>query len=984
MVGPNIDRIPEYLKEEGPDWHAIYNEAPPRAIDVRPRHTMSMRNPAFGLTFSSDGRLLAVAEGFCVSLFDTETGQSLCELKPDLGADADPHLNRFSTVCFSPDDNLLVASGEDAIIYIWEVQTRDFQGTLVGHASDVVSIVFQDLNALISASRDSTIHFWDMETRRSTKTFSAPQDSTTSMALSSRGSCLALSGANDVTVLNIADGSVVEKLQGHQSSTWSVASSRTGKFVASAGSDRTVRLWKLAKRATAGSEAQTSSPAKRLHTMHGHHDLACCVCWTPDGQWVLSGSKDRHVRVWDPKTGVSQAVVWAHMNTVTAICASPTGKMFATGGGDCRVRIWSYSQRSDNPKEAQREQERSLAHSFSSKDRPGLGVPINHLPPSTERFPTLVSNGEDDWKSTTLLIREVCMLKMMEDLTNKPEWWRKVWDPEIASRWKHEAMEMDWTRYRQFADFTPAMADACIAELREKANLYQDNKLIPVFDYSTCVIKSDHLSPDLFSRLQAAIKPLENVPADRKDWHPNSGRKVLDLVHPSLWPLIYGRTRVVAEGNVDIENCLSACGYGNTIAQPESTQRVVTRGWLGPTLEFETLSIQFQWLPCDVEINESGHTRIKSYINNLHPYNVELYDIINGFIQESLPAWDVIYRWHNEFVCKRLDAKRVGTTCLAPERCSAGYDCVPWNRTNGDNDAESDEDYAYNQYTSNPERAKLDDAWFDSTHPVNLPDATVLPGDQDGGRDGDQDSEQSDDGNEDEDEKPRLFCLQADDVRKSGFFGNASRIQVIVKLANIELTPEHPVYTGGSWHIEGLLNEHICASALFYYDSENITESRLAFRARCDEEELQMLEYQQNDHRSISRTFAINADRGQDTVLQDVGSVLTRQGRAVFFPNLLQHRVMPFSLKDRSNPGHRKILALFLVDPAIPIVSTANVPPQQPHWIDASRQSHVPVNDTIYEEEAKRIRLDLMSERSMLQSRTNEELSSVTFDFCEH
>ncbi|KAK9597073.1 hypothetical protein V6Z92_003532 [Aspergillus fumigatus] len=30
-------------------------------------------------------------------------------------------------------------------------------------------------------------------------------------------------------------------------------------------------------------------------------------------------------------------------------------------------------------------------------------------------------------------------------------------------------------------------------------------------------------------------------------------------------------------------------------------------------------------------------------------------------------------------------------------------------------------------------------------------------------------------------------------------------LQVIVKLANIELTPEKPEYAGGSWHIEGQL-----------------------------------------------------------------------------------------------------------------------------------------------------------------------------------
>ncbi|KAG8424818.1 hypothetical protein J3458_001579 [Metarhizium acridum] len=155
--------------------------------------------------------------------------------------------------------------------------------------------------------------------------------------------------------------------------------------------------------------------------------------------------------------------------------------------------------------------------------------------------------------------------------------------------------------------------------------------------------------------------------------------------------------------------------------------------------------------------------------------------------------------------------------------------------------------------------------------------------------------------------------------------------------SQVHLTPDKPSYDGGSWHIEGQLNEHICATALFYYDCHNITESRLAFRTPGNAENLsQRLKYPQNDKASIERVFAIRS--GFDA-LQDVGSVLTRPGRALFFSNLCQHRVQPFKLEDPTKPGHRKILALFLVDPAIPVISTANVPPQQKHWYTSGGQS---------------------------------------------
>jgi hypothetical protein len=37
-------------------------------------------------------------------------------------------------------------------------------------------------------------------------------------------------------------------------------------------------------------------------------------------------------------------------------------------------------------------------------------------------------------------------------------------------------------------------------------------------------------------------------------------------------------------------------------------------------------------------------------------------------------------------------------------------------------------------------------------------------------------------------------------------------------------------------------------------------------------------------------------------------------------------------LKDPAKPGHRRFIALWLVDPNVRIISTANVPPQQLNW----------------------------------------------------
>jgi len=44
-------------------------------------------------------------------------------------------------------------------------------------------------------------------------------------------------------------------------------------------------------------------------------DFVLSVALTPDGRWVLSGSKDRGVQFWDPNTGTAQLMLQGHKNS---------------------------------------------------------------------------------------------------------------------------------------------------------------------------------------------------------------------------------------------------------------------------------------------------------------------------------------------------------------------------------------------------------------------------------------------------------------------------------------------------------------------------------------------------------------------------------------------------------------------------------------------------------------------------------------------
>lgn len=116
----------------------------------------------------------------------------------------------------------------------------------------------------------------------------------------------------------------------------------------------------------------------------------------------------------------------------------------------------------------------------------------------------------------------------------------------------------------------------------------------------------------------------------------------------------------------------------------------------------------------------------------------------------------------------------------------------------------------------------------------------------------------------------------------------SSGLQIIVKMASIELTPEKPDFPAGGWHIEGQLNERICATALYYLDSENVTASNLSFRMRTNEYTSESPGFQVGQNSFSWLETVYGTDFGMDApCLQNYGNVETRQGRLLAFPNVL-------------------------------------------------------------------------------------------------
>ncbi|KAJ1873170.1 hypothetical protein LPJ55_002528 [Coemansia sp. RSA 990] len=530
--------------------------------------------------------------------------------------------------------------------------------------------------------------------------------------------------------------------------------------------------------------------------------------------------------------------------------------------------------------------------------------------------------------------------RMSGAIRSKDSWMTKMMDPEIRIRWANESRAQGLTERE---------IDYVFEELAFYAALHVPESNVKLSAVENVWISDDLIDNSTTKELKRFAGILEDKPEKDRDYHPNTNNQVLNLVHPSLFPLIYQRSRLLAEAIPSPEAAVNLKTFGQAPGSIDKWDDAADELWSDgnggsvfyvPQSEVESFtSSKFCWLPSEFRVAEDGTTTIESYINNLHPVKYAAF-------------YPTIARIFSKFV-PMLEHVVTDMVNLRPSRVTPD----PYNWFIAE-DTEP-EDYSASDYDERHEE------WEESrTFVEPQPDPFVMP-----------------------DRPMKPYSLRG------------RRLQAIFKMSNIHLTPENPEYEGGNWHVEAMTNERIVATGIYYYDVENITESTLSFRESVEE----YFDYEQGDRDGVNRAYGIydneDADGDEVPLIQHIGGVEVKNGRCIVFPNIYQHQVSGFKLADPTKPGHRKIMAFFFIDPTIRIPSTEIVPPQQRDWwfdgvVEKGVLSQVPllvqenilrhVDYPISLEEAKQLRLQLMEERSTNNDSAGESMFAPNFYLCEH
>jgi WD40 repeat protein/serine/threonine protein kinase len=336
-----------------PDYIKIYNTATGELEKSLSGH----RDAVLSLAYSEDGQeLLSGSYDNTARIWDVATGAELRLLRG--------HEWWVWSAAFSPDENRIVTACQDGSVMVWDDHERKTDRghrnlapalTFLGHPGPVYAAAFSPSGeSIASAGYDGRVLFWkpvaDAKLAGIKNTFDAVLEGHTApidaLQFSADGETLATASYdNTVRLWDVKNRKLHETLRGHAGRVRAVAmipyprqhaqkdNSPVKSRLISGGQDGHVKIWDL--------QGYREELVLGADIVRAHDDSVLGVSFSPDGDSILSASRDRTARLWDRRNGkLLGEFQQGHHYLATTAVFFPDGEKFLTAAVDGTTRIW--------------------------------------------------------------------------------------------------------------------------------------------------------------------------------------------------------------------------------------------------------------------------------------------------------------------------------------------------------------------------------------------------------------------------------------------------------------------------------------------------------------------------------------------------------------------------------------------------------------------------------------------------------------------
>lgn len=233
------------------------------------------------------------------------------------------HKSKLTSFTISLDERFLVSGSYDKTIRIWDLKKAQLEHCLEGHQNPITCLAISGNNRyLVSGSQDEIGKVWNVQTGSLLQTFSVK---VSLVAITYGGNRVALASCRGkiIRVWN-RQANRFPLVIGHEEVVLSLKMSPNNKELICL-ANRSIQVWSLV--------------TGECHPTLTHQDDVTAFAVSPDGYWIVSGSHDKTVRVWD-QAGKLLRVLKGHTGAIESITFDAAGEFFCSRDCYGGVRIW--------------------------------------------------------------------------------------------------------------------------------------------------------------------------------------------------------------------------------------------------------------------------------------------------------------------------------------------------------------------------------------------------------------------------------------------------------------------------------------------------------------------------------------------------------------------------------------------------------------------------------------------------------------------
>jgi len=293
---------------------------------VLKQHTAAVNAVTF---YDKDRRFVSASDDCSICVWDTQTRNYLYRLKG--------HEAAVKALVASEDGTRILSGSCDRTVRVWDGEKSACLWSLQ-HEGLIMDLSYDQNSSLMSVACDDKLtRVWDLRTYSEVLTLKGHTNSV--MSCSQHGNTVA-TGSLDKTirVSDIRAANTLLILTGHKGAVSCVDISSEGHKLCSASWDKTVRLWDI----HAGTY-RTQGP----RVMYEHEGCVSSSKFACDDQKIISGGYDNLVIVWDALHAKKRHNLRAHESWITDCAMTNDGNWLLTCSKDRTLRMWDMDG-SDN------------------------------------------------------------------------------------------------------------------------------------------------------------------------------------------------------------------------------------------------------------------------------------------------------------------------------------------------------------------------------------------------------------------------------------------------------------------------------------------------------------------------------------------------------------------------------------------------------------------------------------------------------------